>query len=100
MNEPSPPNGAGRRALVYLVLGLIPIPILLLMAAMKTPPSGGVVGTVVAVCGGCSLAGGIGCVGRVRNIGVRIGLGLLLGVVFMVLSWFVALLEACSKGGF
>jgi hypothetical protein len=85
-------------AFTWLLVGLVPIPILLVFAS-SNPPNPTYAPYVLVGCAICNLCGGLGCLGRLKNIGVRIILGILLGVFFFLLSWIVALFEACSHSG-
>ena len=51
---------------------------------------------MLIVCALCNLLGGLGCLGGIKNIVVRIILGIFLGIFFFLLSWIVAAFHACS----
>jgi len=80
---------------LWLLVGLAPIPIFLigipLIVHTTTFPA-----ILFGVCALCSLVGGVGCAGTIKNIGLRILTGLFLAVIFLLLSWVIAALQACS----
>jgi hypothetical protein len=85
---------------LWLVVGLAPIPILLGVVSSHA----GYGNTrwdapLFIICGICSLVGGLGCVGFIKNIAVRIIVGLFLAVGFLLLSWLIAAFAACSQSG-
>jgi MFS family permease len=85
-------------AFLWLLVGLAPIPILLAMVSSRTPrPAWGM--SVFFLCVACNLLGGLGCLRGIKNIAVRIILGLFLGAFFFVLSCVVAIFQACSHSG-
>jgi hypothetical protein len=96
---PMQPNPAS--ALVWLMVGLAPIPILLMFVSSNSSnaPNQTWAPVVLIVCGLCNLCGGLGCLGRIKNMGVRVVLGIFLGIFFFLLSWLIALFEACSHSG-
>jgi len=85
-------------AFAWLLVGLAPIPILLVFVS-SNPPNRSWAPFVLVVCAVCNLCGGLGCLGRLQNIGVRIILGICLGIFLFLLSWIVAAFEACSHSG-
>lgn len=99
MEDKSSPSGDDNGPLfvvIWLLVGLVPIPILL----ATIPPNGGSPSGNLAIlflfCTGCNLAGGIGCLWHFKKPVARIGLGILLGAFFFLLSWGIVLFEACS----
>jgi len=85
-------------AFLWLLVGLAPIPILLAVISSRRPnPTWGV--TMLIVCALCNLLGGLGCLGGIKNIGVQIILGIFLAIVFFLLSWIIAVFQACSHSG-
>jgi len=85
-------------ALAWLMVGLVPIPILLVFAS-SNPPNRSWGTAVFIICASCNLCGGLGCLGRLKIVGVRIILGLFLGLFFFLLSWLLAAFAACSHSG-
>jgi len=84
--------------LFWLLIGLAPIPILLAMVSARTShPKWGEI--VFLLCTACNLCGGIGCLAGIKNTALRIILGLFLAAFFFVLSWIVAIFQACSHSG-
>jgi hypothetical protein len=105
-SETSPGELASRQhnpasTMLWLTVGLAPIPILLVFVSGNSgrAPDPALALVVVLVCGACNLGGGLGCLGRINNIGVRVVLGLFLGIFFFLLSWVIAAYEACSRSG-
>jgi hypothetical protein len=92
-------NGKERNAafaFLWLLVGLAPIPILLVFASSqppKTHPDLAI--AVLIVCALCNLCGAFGCLGGIKNVAVRV----ILGIFLFLLSWLVALLEMCSHSG-
>ena len=85
-------------AFLWLLVGLAPIPILLaVISSRRSNSTWGA--TVLIACALCNLLGGLGCLGGVKNIGVRIILGIFLAIVFFLLSWIIAAFQACSHSG-
>jgi hypothetical protein len=84
-------------AFLWLLVGLAPIPILLVFASSQKPPALAII--VLIVCALCNLCGALGCLGGIKNVAVRIILGIFLGIFLFLLSWLVALLEMCSHSG-
>lgn len=80
-------------AIFWLLLGLAPIPILLVTMQYPSRALGPV---VVTGCAACNLIGALGCLRGIRELGARVFLALLLGGAFFVLSWIVVLYQACS----
>ena len=78
---------------IWLIVGLAPTLILLAMVSAKRPE--GFV-PVLFICAACNLLGGLGCTRRIKDGIVRVFLGLLLAGFFFILSWVVALFQACS----
>jgi hypothetical protein len=85
-------------AMMWLLVGLVPIPVLLVLVS-QNPPNRSWAPVVFIVCAICNLCGGLGCLGGIKNVAVRILLGIFLGVFFFLLSWLVAAFEACSHSG-
>jgi hypothetical protein len=79
---------------LWVIVGLLPIPILLTLVASNQPrPSFPI---VLILCALCNLFGGIGCLRSMKEPVSRILLGIMLGGVFFVLSWGIVLFQACS----
>jgi hypothetical protein len=91
--ENAPPRNLGFDGL-WIIVGLLPIPILLTLAGSNQPRPGAPI--ILILCTLCNLVGGIGCLGSMKNLALRTVLGVLLGGVFFVLSWGIALFQACS----
>ena len=97
-NEPEPGKDpkSSDFIFIWLVIGLLPIPILL--SALS--PNGGrpswMGPWVLIVCGLMNLVGGIGCMSGLKDPAGRVALGFLLGCFFFALSWGLALFQACS----
>lgn len=102
MDNPSDPN-ANRKGsvpgVVWLLVGLAPIPILLALGSAQPRPHRGA-GYIIILCVFCNLAGGIGCLTGVKDGVVRAFAGLLLGGFFFLLTLGVALFQACSHMNF
>ena len=96
--KPEPPekNDKSAFALLWLMVGLVPIAILLSFPSTNGGPPFTHPGLILILCGICNVVGGIGCVSGVKDPGTRLTLGLLLAGFFFVLSWGVALFQACS----
>ena len=93
------PNSRGKRAtitLIWLAVGLAPIPILLSLASASAhfQESAGL--ALFFLCIVCNLIGAFGCVRNVKDPLFRNTLGLFLAGCFFVLSVIVAVFEACS----
>jgi hypothetical protein len=85
-------------AFLWLLVGLAPIPLLLVLASANAPhPT--LAASALIICPICNLCGGIGCLGGIKNAAVRIILGLFLAAFFFGLSVIVALFQACSHSG-
>jgi len=83
-------------ALIWLVVGLAPIPILLVTVTSNEIYPSGFGPIVLVVCALCNLVGGLGCLGAIKNTAVRIILGIFLAIIFFLLSWIIAIFQACS----
>ena len=82
---------------IWLLVGLAPIPILLsTITSNWLPDEFGLV--AILVCALCNLIGGFGCFVSIKNIAVRVILGLFLAAIFFVLSWGITLFIGCSHG--
>lgn len=97
-NQPAKTEYNPAFAFVWLLVGLAPIPILLVFVS-SNPPNRSWAPVVLIVCAVCNLYGGLGCLGRIKNVAVRVILGIFLGIFFFLLSWLVAAFEACSHSG-
>jgi hypothetical protein len=97
-NEPAKTEYNPAFAFLWLFVGLVPIPILLVFVS-SNPPNRSWAPVVLIVCAVCNLCGGLGCLGRIKNVAVRIILGIFLGIFFFLLSWLIAAFEACSHSG-
>jgi len=86
-------SNAGLGAL-WLVVGLLPIPILLLTMGSNSSKNGAPF--ILILCCLLNLVGGIGCLSSVKNPVVRVCCGLLLAGLFFVLSCAIVLFQACS----
>lgn len=99
----SNPNEKERNAafaFLWLLVGLAPIPILIVFASSRAPQGNpNLAIAVLIVCALCNLCGGLGCLGGIKNVSVRVILGIFLGFFLFLLSWLVALLEMCSHSG-
>ena len=84
--------------IIWLLVGLLPIPVLLAFAA-SSQVDHTVFPVVLIICAICNLCGGIGCLGRIKDAVVRAILGTCLGIFFFLLSWLIAAFEACSHSG-
>lgn len=85
-------------AFLWLLVGLAPAPILLIAASSNTQGRNSAIPLLI-ICMLCNLCGGIGCLGGIKNVAVRIILGLFLAVFFFGLSVLIALWQACSRSG-
>jgi hypothetical protein len=85
-------------AFLWLLVGLAPIPLLLVFASANAPHPV-LAASALIICLICNLCGGIGCLGGIKNAAVRIILGLFLAAFFFGLSVIVALFQACSHSG-
>ena len=97
--QPNPIAKSPQRSeytILWLLVGLAPIPIFLigipLIVHTTTFPA-----ILFGVCALCSLVGGVGCAGGIKNIGLRVLTGLFLAGFFLLLSWVVAAFQACSN---
>jgi hypothetical protein len=87
-------------AFLWLLIGLAPIPVLLVFASTQRPqPYPDLAVAVLIICALCNLCGAFGCLGGIKNVTVRVILGIFLGIFLFLLSWLVALLEMCSHSG-
>jgi hypothetical protein len=87
-------------AFLWLLVGLAPIPILLVFASSQKPsPHPDLAIAVLIVCALCNLCGALGCLCGIKNVAARVILGIFLGIFLFLLSWLVALLEMCSHSG-
>ena len=93
--DPDPNKRNPAFAILWLLIGLAPIPILLSLMAFPSPRRSSF-GYVFVFCTFCNLAGGFGCVAGIKDVGARIGLGILLAIFFFLLSWGIVLFQACS----
>jgi hypothetical protein len=83
---------------VWLLVGLLPIPILLLVFSAKGEPPAWLNPVVLLIfCVACNLVGGIGCLSSVKSAPVRIICGILLACVLFVVSLVVVVFRACSS---
>jgi len=82
-------------SIFWLMVGLAPIPICLISFATPNP-KWGAIKVLLILCSVCNLLGGIGCLGRIKNVGVRVILGIALAAVFFVLTAIVAVFQACA----
>jgi len=95
-DNPDPRSNKAAVTLMWLAVGLAPIPIILLAGSANGPPQGSG-GTVLLVfCVICNLLGGFGCVRNTKGWAARIALGLFLAGCFFAVSVIVAVFEACS----
>jgi hypothetical protein len=85
-------------AFLWVLVGLAPIPLLLMLVSTNRPDPT-LVSALLIISPICCLCGGIGCLGGIKSIPVRIILGLFLAVFFFGLAAMVALFQACSHGG-
>jgi hypothetical protein len=86
-------------AFLWLLVALAPIPLLLIMASAAANGPVPALGPILILSLICCLVGGIGCLRGIRNIAVRVILGIFLACFFFGLSVIVALFEACSHSG-
>ena len=96
--QPNPiakPPQRSEYTILWLLVGLAPIPIFLIsIPLIKNTTTIPVI--IFGICALCSLVGGVGCVGGIKNIGLRVLAGLFLALFFLLLSWTVAAFQACS----
>jgi hypothetical protein len=82
---------------VWLLVGLLPIPILLsVFSAKGEPPAWPNPVVLLIFCVACNLVGGIGCLSSVKNVAVRIICGILLACVLFAMNLVVVVFQACS----
>lgn len=99
--EPQPesttkPAQRSEYTILWLLVGLAPIPIFLIsIPLIKNTTTIPVI--IFGICALCSLVGGVGCVGGIKRMGVRVITGLFLAGFFLLLSWVVAAFQACSN---
>ena len=101
MNDERDPNRKEHNPafiFVWLLIGLAPIPILLAMVSSRTPQPAWAI-SIFLFCVACNLCGGIGCLAGIKNTALRIILGFFLAAFFFVLSWIIAIFQACSHSG-
>ena len=84
--------------IIWLLVGLLPIPVLLAFVS-PNQSNRALLPVVTIICALCNLCGGIGCLGRIKDAVMRAVLGICLGIFFFLLSWLVAVFEACSQSG-
>ena len=82
-------------AFLWLLVGLAPIPVLLALISSQGRHDSWVAAILIG-CALCNLLVGLGCLGGIKNVGVRVILGLFLAVFLFLLSWIVAVFHACS----
>jgi hypothetical protein len=92
-NNPEPGNKDPIVAIMWLLVGLVPIVILLAIVSSPSPHTS--FGVVLIGCAVCNVLGGFGCLRGVKNTGAWIVLGLFLSGFLFVLSWGIAFLQAC-----
>ena len=97
-NNSDPDNKDPIVAIMWLLVGLVPIVILLSITSSR--PSHLPMGVVLIGCAACNLLGGFGCLRGIKNAGTRFVLGLFLSGFLFVLSWGIAILQACSHASF
>ena len=85
-------------AVMWLLIGLAPIPVMLIFASSNTPKSS-LFPAILVIGAVCNLCGGLGCLAQIKNSGTRIILGIFLGIFFLLFSWLVAVFVACSHSG-
>jgi hypothetical protein len=84
-------------AFLWLLVGLAPIPMLLMLLPADGSGSPAIHPVVLLLgCVACNLSGGIGCLSNLKNVAVRIILGFLLAGFFFLLALAVVLFQACS----
>lgn len=99
-NNPDQDSKGAMLAFFWLLVGLAPILIYLVVFAPDSPHPKWLNPMFLFVfCALCNLFGGFGCVREVKNEAARVLLGLFLGAFFFVLSWVVAVFQACSHMG-
>jgi hypothetical protein len=82
---------------LWLLVGLAPIGIWLIVLTSRPAQRSSTLGSILFFgCVACNLLGGFGCVRNVKDVLVRIILGLFLTVFFFVLSLVIPLFQACS----
>lgn len=99
MNEQKsdPKAKSGFVTLIWLIVGLAPIPILLLAVSAAGASQGATGGvSLLILCVICNLLGGFGCARNVKDSVSRIFLGLSLSGCFFVLCVIVAVFQACA----
>jgi hypothetical protein len=87
---------------LWLLVGLAPIPMVLVLFSAAKPGSAlaqSLLPIALVVVPACNLLGGIGCLGGIKNIAVRVILGVLLAAFFFALTVVVAVFQACSQSG-
>jgi hypothetical protein len=87
---------------IWLLVGLAPIPMVLIMISAVKPgsaPAQSLIPIALVVVPACNLLGGIGCLGGIKNVAVRIILGIFLAAFFFALTAIVAVFQACSHSG-
>ncbi len=84
----------------WLLIGLAPIPMVLILISVVKHDNAlaqSLVPIAMIVVPACNLVGGIGCLGRMKNVAARIVLGVLLAAFFFALTVIVAVFQACSQ---
>ena len=100
--NPNPKKHNPAFIFVWLLVGLAPIPMVLIMISAVKPGSAmsqSLFPIALVLVPACNLVGGIGCLGGIKNIAVRIILGILLAAFFFALTAIVAIFQACSQSG-
>jgi len=85
---------------IWLLVGVAPIPMVLIMISSAKPGSAlaqSLFPIALLVVPVCNLLGGIGCLGGIKNVFVRVVLGVLLASFFFALTVIVAVFQACSQ---
>ena len=84
---------------VWLLVGLAPIPMALIIISAKpgAPAAQSFLLCAMILAPVCNLLGGIGCLGGIKNVAVRVILGILLSAFFFALTVVVAVFQACSN---
>lgn len=95
--ESDPKDKDSARAFIWLMVGLAPILIFLVAFSASHPLRAVNPLLIFGLCALCNLLGGLGCVRNLKDGGTRTFLGLFLAGCFFVLSWIVAVFQACSQ---
>jgi FtsH-binding integral membrane protein len=95
-NNPNPKNKSAAITLIWLMVGLAPVPILVLVTSVIGVSQGLDGIFLLFLCVTCNLLGGFGCARNLKNQAARIALGLFLAGCFFVATVIIPILVGFS----